>query len=110
MRSPSSRWACRMRARFGRWPAWRSPTSGSSPTLRPVHLEFFDSLASIARAKYELIASLPAGGTAILNADDEYVSQFGRDFHGKVVTYGIRKPADVRAENIRAPRVAGVEF
>src|SRR5713226_1490521 len=48
--------------------------------VAPVHLEFFKSVAEIARAKYELIESLPAGGTPILNADDEYVSQFGRDF------------------------------
>ena len=53
-----------------------------------MHLEFFDSLAGIARAKYELIESLPSNGTAVLNADDEYVSQFGRDFKGKVIKYG----------------------
>ena len=32
----------------------------------------------------------PSTGIAVLNADDEYVSQFGRDFHGKVVMYGLR--------------------
>ena len=47
-----------------------------------------------------LIEALPASGATVLNADDEYVSQFGRDFKGKVVTYGIHKPADVRAEGI----------
>ena len=52
--------------------------------MAPVHLESFDSLAGIARAKYELIEALPINGTAVLNADDEYVSQFGRDFKGKV--------------------------
>ena len=57
-----------------------APDIGVVTNVAPVHLEFFDSLASIARAKYELIAALPPGGTAILNADDEYVSQFGRDF------------------------------
>ena len=62
------------------------PEIGVVTNVAPVHLEFFKSVAEIARAKYELIESLPAGGTAILNADDEYVSQFGRDFHGKVVT------------------------
>ena len=86
------------------------PDIGVVTNVAPVHLEFFDSLASIARAKYELIASLPAGGTAILNADDEYVSQFGRDFNGKVVTYGIRKPADVRAENVEARGLMGSSF
>ena len=98
---PSSRWECRTRVRFGRWRRLRSRKLAWSPTSLPVHLEFFDSMAGIARAKYELIESLPREGTAVLNADDEYVSQFGRDFKGKVVMYGTRPTADVRAENIR---------
>ncbi|MGO9520431.1 MAG: UDP-N-acetylmuramoyl-tripeptide--D-alanyl-D-alanine ligase, partial [Candidatus Korobacteraceae bacterium] len=77
-----------------------SPDCGVVTMVAPVHLEFFDSVAAIARAKYELIESLPPGGIAVLNADDEYVSQFGRDFHGKVVTFGINKPADVAARHI----------
>jgi UDP-N-acetylmuramoyl-tripeptide--D-alanyl-D-alanine ligase len=75
-----------------------------------VHLEYFDSIAGIARAKYELIESLPAGGTAVLNADDEYVSQFGRDFKGKVLLYGTRASADVRAENIESRGAEGSAF
>lgn len=86
------------------------PGIGVVTCVAPVHLEFFNSVAEIARAKYELITSLPAGGTAVLNADDEYVSQFGRDFHGKVVTYGVRAPADVRAENIQSRGAAGSVF
>jgi UDP-N-acetylmuramoyl-tripeptide--D-alanyl-D-alanine ligase len=86
------------------------PEIGVVTCVAPVHLEFFKSVADIARAKYELIASLPAGGTAVLNADDEYVSQFGRDFHGKVVTYGLRAPADIRAENIESRGSAGAVF
>ncbi len=86
------------------------PEIGVVTNVAPVHLEFFDSLAAIARAKYELIESLPAGSTAILNADDDYVSQFGRDFHGKVVMYGTRPEADVRAENIVACGAEGSEF
>jgi UDP-N-acetylmuramoyl-tripeptide--D-alanyl-D-alanine ligase len=86
------------------------PEIGVVTNVAPVHLEFFNSIADIARAKYELIASLPAGGTAILNADDEYVSQFGRDFHGKVVLYGVKAPADVRAENVEFYGAAGSAF
>lgn len=78
--------------------------------VAPVHLGFFESLAEIARAKYELIQSLPPSGTAILNADDEYVSQFGRDFPGRVLTFGIVRPADVRAENIHELGADGSEF
>jgi UDP-N-acetylmuramoyl-tripeptide--D-alanyl-D-alanine ligase len=86
------------------------PEIGVVSNVAPVHLEFFDSLAGIARAKYELIESLPAGGTAVLNADDEYVSQFGRDFNGKVVMYGTGVTAHVRAENIRSKGAEGAEF
>jgi UDP-N-acetylmuramoyl-tripeptide--D-alanyl-D-alanine ligase len=78
------------------------PEIGVVTNVAPVHLEFFKSLAEIARAKYELVESLHAGGVAVLNADDEYVSQFGRDFHGKVVMYGLRATADVRAENLKS--------
>lgn len=86
------------------------PEIGVVTNVAPVHLEFFKSVAEIARAKYELIESLPSGGTAILNADDEYVSQFGRDFHGRVVRYGLHPSADVRAENIESLGAAGSVF
>ena len=86
------------------------PEIGVVTNVAPVHLEFFDSIADIARAKYELVESLASSGTAVLNADDEYVSQFGRDFKGKVVMYGTRVTADVRAENVQTRGVQGSEF
>ena len=86
------------------------PEIGVVTNVAPVHLEFFDSLAGIARAKYELIESLPPSGTAVLNADDEYVSQFGRGFKGKVITYGTAATADVRAENVQSRGAEGSEF
>ena len=86
------------------------PEIGVVTNVAPVHLEFFDSLAGIARAKYELIESLPPNGTAVLNADDEYVSQFGRDFKGRVILYGTAATADVRAENIESCGTEGARF
>ena len=86
------------------------PDCGVVTMVAPVHLEFFESIAAIARAKYELIQSLHAGGIAVLNADDEYVSQFGRDFHGKVVTFGLHKPADVSARKIESRGPLGSVF
>ncbi len=86
------------------------PDIGVVTLVAPVHLEYFDSLAGIARAKFELIESLPPKGVAVLNADDEYVSQFGRGFNGKVVTFGIRNVADVRAERIEDLGALGTEF
>ena len=78
--------------------------------VAPVHLEFFPSVADIARAKYEIIETLHPGGVAVLNADDEYVCQFGRDYKGKVVTFGTRRAADVAAHNVRLNGAEGSTF
>jgi len=86
------------------------PNEGVVTTVAPVHLEYFDSLSGIARAKYELIEALPPGGAAVLNADDEYVSKFGRDFKGKVVLFGLKVAADVRAENVKVIGAKGTHF
>ncbi|HJT70651.1 MAG TPA: UDP-N-acetylmuramoyl-tripeptide--D-alanyl-D-alanine ligase [Terriglobales bacterium] len=86
------------------------PNIGVVTNVAPVHLEFFKDISEIARAKYELVESLPANGTAVLNADDQYVSQFGRDFKGKVVTYGNALTANVRAEHVQARGQQGSEF
>jgi UDP-N-acetylmuramoyl-tripeptide--D-alanyl-D-alanine ligase len=86
------------------------PQIGVVTNVAPVHLEFFDSLAGIARAKYELIESLPANGSAVLNADDDYVSQFGRGFKGTVITYGTSAIAEVRAENVQPQGAEGSQF
>jgi UDP-N-acetylmuramoyl-tripeptide--D-alanyl-D-alanine ligase len=86
------------------------PDCGVVTMVAPVHLEFFESIAGIARAKYELIESLQVGGIAVLNADDEYVSQFGRDFHGRVVMFGRHASADVSAQNVEPRGPEGSAF
>jgi UDP-N-acetylmuramoyl-tripeptide--D-alanyl-D-alanine ligase len=86
------------------------PETGVVTNVAPVHLEFFKSMAEIAKAKYELIESLPADGTAVLNVDDEYVAHFGRNFGGRVIKYGLSSAADVRAVNIEKRDAAGSAF
>ncbi len=61
-----------------------APDWGVVTNVGHAHTEFFpDGIAGVARAKYELVESLPRHGVAFLNCDDGYVSQFGRDFEGK---------------------------
>jgi UDP-N-acetylmuramoyl-tripeptide--D-alanyl-D-alanine ligase len=86
------------------------PEVGVVTAVAPVHLEYFDSLAGIALAKQELISGLPRDGTAVLNADDEYVSKFGKGYRGKVVYFGGGPSADVRAESIQDRGLAGTVF
>jgi UDP-N-acetylmuramoyl-tripeptide--D-alanyl-D-alanine ligase len=86
------------------------PDLGVVTNVAPVHLEFFKDISEIARAKYELIESLPKSGTAVLNADDQFVSKFGKGFEGKVVTYGLTPDANVRAENVESKGEQGSAF
>jgi UDP-N-acetylmuramoyl-tripeptide--D-alanyl-D-alanine ligase len=72
-----------------------APDWGVVTNVGTAHMEnFSDGQAGIARSKFELVAALPAGGVAFLNCDDLYVSQFGRDFRGKVVYFGSGPCAD----------------
>jgi UDP-N-acetylmuramoyl-tripeptide--D-alanyl-D-alanine ligase len=72
-----------------------SPDWGVITNVGTAHIEnFADGQAGIARAKFELIEALPAAGIAVLNCDDPYVSQFGRDFPGRAVYFGAGPCAD----------------
>ena len=72
-----------------------TPDWGVITNIGTAHIEnFAEGQAGIARAKFELIAALPANGVAFLNCDDAYAAQFGRDFHGRVVYFGRGPCAD----------------
>jgi UDP-N-acetylmuramoyl-tripeptide--D-alanyl-D-alanine ligase len=64
----------------------------------PAHLEFFDSVEAIARAKGEIFEGLQPGGTAVINADDRYAGLW-RSLAGdrRVVEFGLSSPAAVSA-------------
>lgn len=80
--------------------------------VAPVHLEHFaDGIAGIANAKYELVQSLPQDGIAFLNADDPYVSTFGRDRTSYARYFGLHAAsANVRAINVRSEGADGMSF
>jgi UDP-N-acetylmuramoyl-tripeptide--D-alanyl-D-alanine ligase len=66
-----------------------APDWGVVTNVGTAHVEnFADAQAGIARAKFELVDALPDNGAIFLNCDDPYVSQFGRDFHGRAVYFG----------------------
>ena len=73
------------------------------------HIENFDSVDGIARAKRELVEALPGDGTAVLNADDPRVAAMREAHAGEVITFGLGEGADVRATNVEETE-AGVAF
>lgn len=76
----------------------------------PVHIEHLGSIENIAKAKAELVEGLKKSGTAILNADDDFVSKMRSLHEGKIITYGIEKESDIRAENIEMKRFGETHF
>lgn len=72
------------------------------------HLGGFASVAAIARAKGELIETLPADGTAVLNADDKHLPLWKELAGGRrVLTFGGGANADYRGgadkDGVRLP-------
>lgn len=65
-----------------------APDIGVVLNVGNAHLGEFGSVENIAQAKGELVESLPAGGTAILNADDPAVAAMATRTRGHVVTFG----------------------
>jgi UDP-N-acetylmuramoyl-tripeptide--D-alanyl-D-alanine ligase len=65
------------------------------------HAGEFGSIDEVARAKAELPAALPEGGTALLNADDPRVAAMASQTRARVVTFGRSPGADVRAAGVR---------
>jgi len=87
------------------------PDVGVVTRVAPAHLEFFASVDEIALAKRELIEGLNGReSTAVLNADDPRVAAFGAFAPGRVLTYGIEKPAFFMAAEIEDRGALGSAF
>jgi UDP-N-acetylmuramoyl-tripeptide--D-alanyl-D-alanine ligase len=65
------------------------PDVGVIVSVGPVHLELLGSIEAVAAAKAELLAELPAGGTAIIPAGEDLLQGHLQD-DLKVVTFGER--------------------
>jgi len=77
------------------------PSFGIVLCVGRAHAGEFGGLAEVARAKGELPAALPAGGVALLNADDPRVLAMAGRTAARVVTFGRGPRAAVRAAGVR---------
>jgi UDP-N-acetylmuramoyl-tripeptide--D-alanyl-D-alanine ligase len=64
------------------------------------HTGEFGGLAGVARAKGELPEALPPDGVALLNADDPLVMAMAQRTAARVVTFGMRPGATIRADGV----------
>lgn len=66
------------------------PDTGVITNIGSTHMELLGSQENIARAKWELIEALPPGGTAILNAEDEWSTAMLKNRDQASRLYGIQ--------------------
>lgn len=86
------------------------PKIGLVLNVGTAHIGEFGGREQIAVAKGELVESLPADGTAVLNADDPLVRAMASRTKARVLLFGEAADADVRAENVRLTEIGQPAF
>ena len=87
------------------------PHAAVITNIGTAHLEGFGSRQGIAQAKGEIFSGLVDGGTAVINADDEFA-----DYHQslcvdkKVLTFSVKKQADIYATDIKRTNGGAYQF
>jgi UDP-N-acetylmuramoyl-tripeptide--D-alanyl-D-alanine ligase len=100
----------RGRGHISRLTEMARPQIGVVTNVGPAHLEMFGSLEGVAEAKAELVEALPAEGTAVLNADDPVVRDFGHRTSARILLYGTASDAAVRGEDLTLDREGRASF
>ncbi|MCB9076233.1 MAG: alanine racemase [Anaerolineaceae bacterium] len=77
------------------------PEVGVITTINRTHLSVMGSLNNIAAEKGALIEALPFTGSAILNADDPRVAGMVPRTQARIITFGLKRGADLRADNLK---------
>lgn len=86
------------------------PNYGVITSIGETHLELLGSVENIARAKWELVESLPRDGWAILNWDETWPRKLAPSAACNVMRYGFHAEADVRATNVRDLGERGMSY
>jgi UDP-N-acetylmuramoyl-tripeptide--D-alanyl-D-alanine ligase len=94
---------------IGRLAALAKPVIGVITNVGVVHMEFFSTQEQLARAKGELVAALPAGGLAVLNADNEFYPLLAGLTSARVETFGAEH-GDYRVEAFQPESGGGSTF
>ncbi len=102
---PQHRWAVlemgmSARGEIARLAEIAAPSLGIITNIGPAHLETLHGLDGVARAKGELFAALPAGGTAVINGDDPRVAAIPVANGVKCLYFGSAAGAEIRAEQV----------
>lgn len=86
------------------------PTIGLVTNVGSAHIEHLGSREAIALEKGDLLAALPAGGTALVNQDDACADELAARSPARVMRFGSAQRAEVRARAWRRAGPATIAF
>jgi UDP-N-acetylmuramoyl-tripeptide--D-alanyl-D-alanine ligase len=86
------------------------PRIGVVLNVGTAHIGKFGGREQIARAKGELVETLPEDGVAVLNADDPLVRAMASRTKARPVLFGEADEADIRAEGVRLTQTGQPSF
>src|SRR5919197_1150968 len=86
------------------------PDVGVVTSVDMAHVEYLGDLDGVARAKGELVATLPASGLAVLNFDDPRVRDMASLSACPVLGYAVDADAEVRADDVTLDRDLRARF
>ena len=75
-----------------------NPHIGIITNIGEAHMENFNNINGIAKAKSEIIENIESGGTIILNRDDKffyYLFNKAKAYKLKTITFGLHKNSDI---------------
>jgi len=76
------------------------PMIGLVTAVSYSHFEFFGSVYNIKKEKQVLIENLDSRGLAILNYDNELTREMSDVSRARILTYGLKEGADLRAQDV----------
>ncbi|HYU62137.1 MAG TPA: UDP-N-acetylmuramoyl-tripeptide--D-alanyl-D-alanine ligase, partial [Verrucomicrobiae bacterium] len=94
---------------IGRLAGLAKPVIGVITNVGIVHIEFFNSREELARAKGELVTTLPEDGIAVLNADNEFYPLLAQMTSARVASFG-NEHGDYRVEAFQPIDGGGSQF
>jgi UDP-N-acetylmuramoyl-tripeptide--D-alanyl-D-alanine ligase len=86
------------------------PDIGLITNIQKVHLEGLGSLERLKEEKGELFRRMKQDGAILVNQDDPSVIELASNFSGQRITFGIEKPSDIMAKEIRLRGIEGTSF
>jgi UDP-N-acetylmuramoyl-tripeptide--D-alanyl-D-alanine ligase len=86
------------------------PDVGLITNIERVHLEGLGSFERVKEEKGALFHSMKKDGAILVNQDDPLVVDLAKEFSGQKITFGISRPAEVMAKDIRFRGAEGTSF